>query len=101
MTTRVLSTATVRSPTALSNGQRVAPVPGAFLDIDDFLANQLCLSGWVRVGTVGTTAERPSASPLVGAGMAQQGDLHIDKSLSLSVIFDGASWRDPATGAIV
>ena len=101
MTTRVLSPATARSPFTLPSGQAVAQTPGTFVDVTDAQAALLVANGWVRAGTVGSTKERPSSSPLVGATVAQAGSQHFDLDLGKLIIHDGTAWRDPATGAVV
>ena len=98
---RVLSPSVARSPFTLSNGQTVAQTPGTFVDVTDAQADQLVANGWTRVGTIGSSKERPSSNPNVGAGVAQRGSLHFDTDLSTLVIHDGTTWRDPATGATV
>jgi hypothetical protein len=103
MTTRVLSPATARSPFALNNGQTVAQVPGTYQDVSDSQADQLCANGWLRVGLVGTTSQRPSSSLAagLGAGVAQAGTHFFDTTIGALILHDGTTWRNPATGASV
>lgn len=101
-TIRVLSPATACSPITTANGQSFAQVPGTLLDIDAHIAEYLIANGWLRVGTVGPTASRPSSSiaSTVGVYLAQAGSQHMDTTLGALVIHDGTTWRNPLTGAV-
>jgi hypothetical protein len=74
------------------------------LDLPDHQAEYLAANGWLKIGTVGSTASRPSSSIANGgAGVytAQANSHHVDTTLGVLVIFDGAAWRNPLTGAVV
>jgi hypothetical protein len=69
-----------------------------FIDaqVDPIAASALVSQGLVQVGnSSGSTAQRPT-----GSGALFPGWIHIDTTLSKVVVFDGANWRDPITGAI-
>ncbi|MBR0910817.1 hypothetical protein [Bradyrhizobium japonicum] len=53
----------------------------------------LSVTGLFTVGSSGPTSSRP--------GNPSLRDLHVDTTLSAVVVFDGASWRNPLTGAVV
>jgi hypothetical protein len=53
----------------------------------------LSMTGLYIVGSSGPTASRPKN--------AQIGNLHVDSTLNAVVMFDGASWRNLLTGAVV
>ncbi|AHY52476.1 hypothetical protein BJS_05962 [Bradyrhizobium japonicum SEMIA 5079] len=56
-------------------------------------AAALANRGFIVVGTVGPTTARPQ--------YPRAGDRHIDLTLSVEVVYDGANWRNPVTGAVV
>jgi hypothetical protein len=58
-------------------------------------AASLTSQGFVLVGASGTTTQRPT-----GAGFLRPGFLYVDTTASLVVIWDGASWRNPVSGAV-
>lgn len=76
------------------NGRTYSAQPGAVLDVPDFDGAQLVANGWTQAGEgVGSTAQRP-ANPRRG--------MHFkDTTLGRIVVFDGKTWRDPATGTAV
>ena len=97
---RVLAPPTARSALTLANGTTIAQVPGTLLDTADYIAEYLISNGWIRAGTVGSTASRPSSNPNSGTYSAQAGSQHVDTSLGIVVIHDGTTWRSPLTGAV-
>ncbi|MDD1522623.1 hypothetical protein [Bradyrhizobium ottawaense] len=52
----------------------------------------LSVTGLFMLGSSGPTSSRP--------GNPNLRDLHIDTTLSAVVVFDGANWRNPLTGAV-
>jgi hypothetical protein len=84
------------------NGRTYSATPGSAIDIVDFDADQLSANGWVKVALSGPTAARPSPN-LNGSPpyLAAAGFHFFDVSLAKVVVFDGANWRDPATGNAV
>jgi hypothetical protein len=75
------------------NGRTYSCALGATIDVPDFDAFVLGANGWIQVAPVGTTAQRP-AKPGVG-------NFFHDTTVGKVIIFEGAAWRDPATGAAV
>ena len=57
-------------------------------------ASTLNSQGFVTVGGSGTTAQRPTT-----AGFLKAGFIYVDTTILKVVIFDGANFRDPVTGA--
>jgi hypothetical protein len=83
-----------KSNTAVVNGRTYTCALGATLDVVDFDAFALMsAAGWVQVAPVGTTAQRPSKPGI-------QTWYH-DTTLGRLIIYEGAVWRDPATGSAV
>jgi hypothetical protein len=84
------------------NGRLYKGQPGQASDVIDTDADILRHSGWTFVAISGPTGTRPTisyAQPhqyVAGPGMR-----FFDTSLNQIVIFDGKSWRDPATGGVV
>jgi len=80
--------------TATVNGRTYSCALGSTIDIVDFDAWALAsAAGWVQVAPVGTTAQRPPKP-----GIQQ---FYHDTSLAKTIIWEGAAWRDPATGTAV
>jgi hypothetical protein len=79
--------------TATVNGRTYTCALGATIDVPDFDAFVLGANGWIQVAPVGTTAQR-TAKPGLGA-------IFHDTSVGKLIIFEGATWRDPATGSAV
>jgi hypothetical protein len=82
--------------TTVVNGRSYTGTPGTNVDVVDFDAAALTATGnWVSVAMSGTTAQRP------GVMARYSGQLYHDNTLGYVVIFEGAAWRNPATGAAV
>jgi hypothetical protein len=77
--------------------------PGSLLDVPDQDAQVLGANGWMQVGALsGPSTARPS--PLLGVSAPYQataGFLFYDSTLSKVIVYDGLTWRDPATGDAV
>lgn len=81
------------------NGRSYSGTPGSVADIPDQDAQILGANGWVNVGPSGATAQRPTST---SAPLKAAPGLHYwDTTLSKMVVFDGVTWRDPATGSAV
>jgi hypothetical protein len=93
----------IAGPAALSpvlvNGRTIAPSASPVDDTWE-ATGQLCSCGWVRVGRVGSTAERPTAS-MQEPSPAGIGAPFLDTTLGYVIVFDGVAWRNPMTGAAV
>jgi len=50
--------------------------------------------GWMLLPGFGTTAQRPATNNLAS------GTMYVDQTLSITVIWDGANWRNVTTGAV-
>jgi hypothetical protein len=70
---------------------------GSFLDVPDFDAQMLAHAGHIigasRSGSVGPTSGRPSAPG--------RGDQYTDTTVGAIIIFNGSSWVNSTTGAVV
>ena len=79
------------------NGRVYTVAAGGTVDVPDFDADVLEANGWIKavagVGGVGATAVRP-------ANPTRHQEFY-DTTLSTVVKFDGVSWRNPGTGAVV
>lgn len=61
-------------------------------------ASTLSSQGFILICQSGPTASRPNfATTTVGVGMRDV--LFLDTTISKIVVWDGAAWRDPVTGA--
>jgi hypothetical protein len=83
--------ATVKQ-TIVVNGRTYSAMPGVVVDVPVMDAGVLSANGWCMVAGSGTTAQRP-ANPSFG----QQ---YHDTTLGITIIHEGVSWRNPATGAV-
>jgi hypothetical protein len=90
---RVLPPIDARYQTTTANGRSYTAAPGAALDVLDFDAAVITANSWLRVGRSSTTATRPTDPRL--------GELILDSTLAKMICWDGAHWRDPATGSAV
>jgi hypothetical protein len=61
---------------------------GAVIDVPDFDGPELRANGWILVGLVGTTAQRPLASQWP-AGIIN----YVDTTLGQLIYFDGQTYR--------
>lgn len=94
MTTRVAAHIAARS-TIVVNGRSYTSSVGGVMDVSDNDAAMLQANGWIELGPVGTTAQRPT-------GQLAKGQLYIDTTLTAVVRWDGINaWRNVITGALV
>jgi hypothetical protein len=90
---RVLPPVQVASQTQTVNGRSYTGSPGSVLDVPDFDANVLTANNWTKVAVSGATSARPT-NPA-------RGMFFVDTTLAYVICWDGAAWRNPATGASV
>jgi hypothetical protein len=70
--------------------------------VPDFDGRLLAANGWIQVAPSGTTGQRPTTNPNLSAPYTTApGFKFFDTTLSKLIFWDGAIWRDPATGAAV
>jgi hypothetical protein len=81
------------------NGRAYSGAPGSVVDVPDMDGAILAANGWVRVAASGTTAQRPTSTsaPFRAAPDAR----YFDTSINKLIVYDGVTWRDPATGSAV
>lgn len=99
MNIRMLPPTNIQDQTLTVNGRNYSGQPGAALDVPDFDAQQLQANGWTWVAPSGASSERPTSAQ--GLYPASVGAQFFDTTLNALIIFDGATWRNPATGAAV
>ena len=98
---RMLSPARAASPIAVF-GRVYQQVPGSAIDVPSGDTGSMAAAGWFYVALSGTTAQRPTQSVvLAGLDGLAPGLEYLDLTLGKCVFYDGANWRDPATGAAV
>jgi hypothetical protein len=90
---RLLPPVAVAYQTMSAFGRPYTAAPGAAIDVSDSDAAVLTSNAWLRVGRSSTTATRPTDPRL--------GELILDTTLAKMICWDGAHWRDPATGTAV
>ena len=67
--------------------------PGTFQDVP--LSDVTCLTGYTPIALSGPTSQRP-LPPNISIG-----GFYIDLTIGLAIVWDGNSWRNPVTSAIV
>lgn len=90
--------------TTVINGRTYTATAGTTADVPDFDAIGLEANGWMRVDGPssvgsGTTANRPTTLPDGRAVPARS--RYLDTTLAYIVVYDGATWRNPSSGASV
>ncbi len=82
------------------NGRTYQCAVGSALLVPDFDGLALSANGWtiVAAGGAGTTAQRPVST---ASNPIQAGTPYLDTTLGYTVIWDGKTWRNKATGAAV
>ena len=80
------------------NGRLYTGVAGTSQDVPDFDADQLEANGWTKAaaGGVGATSARPT-----GLKQKDKGLMFHDSTLGYNIVWDGAGWRNPTSGAAV
>jgi hypothetical protein len=72
--------------------------PGTIITVDTVAARTM--PNYFQIEITGTSAQRPKAGdpavPNLPAGTS-----FYDTTLSKTIYFDGANWRDPSSGAVV
>ena len=98
---RMLAPARAGSPIQVFN-RLYAQVPGTAIDVPTGDTGTLGAAGWFYVALSGTTAQRPTQGvALAGLDGLVPGLEFFDSSIGRCIFYDGANWRDPATGAAV
>jgi hypothetical protein len=90
---RVLPPVAVAYQTRSAYGRSYTAAPGAALDVLDSDAAVLTANGWMRIGRSAATSARPTDQRV--------GEMILDTTLDAVIIWDGATWRNPATGSAV
>jgi hypothetical protein len=98
---RLIASASL-TPSAISVfGRSYTGTPGTIKDVPLGDADVLGTAGWMRLpGMSGPTSGRPTPRD-ADTYAATPGELYLDTSLGLVIMFDGAVWRNPVTGAAV
>lgn len=97
MTTRVLPPP--RSPAQiLVYGRTYVGTPGIVQDVPDHDAQVMGANGWLVLGLVGSTAQRPINAQIVPPHPFP-GQEYLDTTVGAVLVHDGAVWRNKLTGA--
>jgi len=87
------------------NGRPYSCAVGSTIDVNEADANALQVQGFVSLGTVGATANRPAYPPTNNSdpryAAMGPGIEYLDSTLGKCIIWNGAMWIDAATGALV
>ena len=86
------------------NGRSHTCQIGSTIDVPDFDAGVMCANGWTSPGPVrgsGATSARPATFPSGTAFAIPPGFTWLDTTLGYIIVWDGATWRNPATAAAV
>lgn len=68
---------------------------GSVITVPDWDARQMEANGWLYVGSVDTTANRPILSK------SARGQTFLDSTLAALIVWDGVQWRNQISGAVV
>jgi hypothetical protein len=90
---RILPPIAVPYQSMSAYGHAYSAAPGSTVDAPSSHADVLTSNSWIRAGRSSTTATRPTDQRV--------GEMIVDTTLGAVVIWDGATWRNPATGAAV
>ena len=101
MTVRLLPPTDVQKRTLSVNGRTYSSAPGSVADVPDHDAGQLEANGWVRVEESGPTSARPNFAATPAGALNSAGRRFLDTTVGALIVWDGATWRNPATGAAV
>ncbi len=95
-------TATVQQTIAVS-GRTYSSTPGNAVDVPDFDSVTLQANGWIFVALSGPTSGRPTETEIrASTGSPLSAGLKFfDTTIGKVIVFDGATWRDPANGNAV
>jgi hypothetical protein len=93
VTVRFLPPNAVVKQTITANGRSYTAQPGSAVDVPLMDAPILAANGWCQVAGSGTTAQRP-ANPYFSQP-------YHDTTLGYVIVWQGAAWRNPASGAAV
>jgi hypothetical protein len=96
---RMLGPQSVAQQTRTVNGRTYSATAGQEIDVPDFDGQPLQANGWVFVAPSGPSSARPTGT--VGQYPAIAGCEFFDTTLNYVIRYDGATWRNPATGAAV
>ncbi|MCW2285691.1 hypothetical protein M2323_001985 [Rhodoblastus acidophilus] len=99
MNIRMLPPTDVRYQSRTFCGRIYTGAPGVAIDVVDFDAAELSANGWVWIAPSGPTSSRPAGA--LGPYPAAPGVHFFDTTLNALIVFDGATWRNPATGTAV
>jgi hypothetical protein len=101
-TFRMLPPVAVAVQTMAVNGRSYSAAPGTVVDVPDADGQVLAAAGWTKVAFSGPTTSRPTTSAANGNYfLAARGLSFLDTTLNALIVFDGLTWRNPATGAAV
>jgi hypothetical protein len=95
---RLLPPLNVAMQTQSPNGRRYSAAPGTVLDVFPPDADMLAANGWTHVSLVGSTADRPKGTGGLNLNDARPGVHFYDTDIAAMLVFDGANWRNVATG---
>ena len=70
--------------------------PGTIVPVLEGDEIQIAPNGWMRLPAFGATATRPALNSYA----LTPGSLFVDTTISKTVVWDGANWRDVTTGSI-
>jgi hypothetical protein len=98
---RMMPPTDVRYQTRTVNGRTYSGTPaGGPQTIPDHDGDMLGgANGWTFIALSGPTSSRPAGT--VGRYAVSVGMEYFDTTLTKLIKYDGATWRDPATGAAV
>ncbi len=102
MSQRLLPPLNLAHQTMVVHGRTYSAAPGGCVDAPDQDAMHLAANGWLIPTTVqgsGATTQRPTN--LGNGARISAGYTWMDTTVGAVIVYDGATWRNPASGAAV
>lgn len=96
---RLIASAPGSATPLLVNGRTYSRVLGSIHDAPYSDRAAMRANGFTELHGVGTTAERPNVFPATEHS-PNNGALYYDTNVAAMLAFDGAAWRDAATGQL-
>ena len=103
MTHRLLPPTATAQQTIVVSGRTYSSTPGNAVDVPDLDSVTLQANGWILVALSGPTSGRPTETEISASSGSplSAGLKFFDTTIGKVIVFDGATWRDPANGNAV
>ncbi|MFZ3353130.1 MAG: hypothetical protein WA268_19945 [Xanthobacteraceae bacterium] len=86
------------SPSAINSRTYYNATAGGYVDVFDVAVHNIASQGFIAFGN-SSGATRPTTSPGSPNSGLPLGWIHVDTTNDVIVVWDGANWRNPLSGA--